>query len=170
MKEWRGDGILIISQGGSAVASVVNKLDRRWVLLTTRPTCHGEIFQVHSLGQIIPEESTLIFRDTHISSSRRRKGASIAKPSSINPVLSIQYHLWQTDGRTDRRTRRQHIYGASKASRGKQHHWLYGAMDLMNVALWRTDQRIGLWPTSLDYTKVYRRPSLLGIWVRIFAV
>ena len=170
MKEWGGDGILIISQGGSAVASVVNKLDRRRVLLTTRPTCHGEIFQVHSLGQIIPEESTLIFRDTHISSSRRRKGASIAKPSSINPVLSIQYHLWQTDGRTDRRTRRQHIYGASKASRGKQHHWLYGAMDLMNVALWRTDQRIGLWPTSLDYTKVYRRPSFLGIWVKIFAV
>jgi len=32
--------------------SVVNKLDRRQVLLKTRSTYRGKIFQVHSLGQI----------------------------------------------------------------------------------------------------------------------
>ena len=32
------------SHDASTVESVVNKLDRRWVLLTTRSTCRGEIF------------------------------------------------------------------------------------------------------------------------------
>jgi len=34
----------------STVASVVNKLDYRWVLLTALSTCRGEFFQVQSLG------------------------------------------------------------------------------------------------------------------------
>jgi len=38
---------------------------RRRVLLTTPSTCRGEIFR--SLGQKIPEKSTLIFGDSKIS-------------------------------------------------------------------------------------------------------
>jgi len=47
---------------------VVNKLDRRrrGVLLTTRSTCRGEIFKVQVWDKV-PEGSTLIFGETHIS-------------------------------------------------------------------------------------------------------
>ena len=48
---------------------VVNKLDcrrrRRWVLLTTRSTCRGEIKS--GVWNRVPEGSTLILKDTQIS-------------------------------------------------------------------------------------------------------
>jgi len=102
--------------------SVVNKLDRRRrrrVLLKTRSTCRGEIFSKSGVWDKVPcgGKYTLIFGDSQISlqHSVGRK-PPCQKPGSIRPVVSKQYRL-VTDGRTHRR--RQHIYGASIASRGK---------------------------------------------------
>ena len=41
----------------------------------------------------VPEGSTMIFADTHISVWDRWKEASMAKTSLIGPVVSIQYSL-----------------------------------------------------------------------------
>ena len=45
------DRRVVNSQDASTVVRVVNKIDRRRVLLTTRSTCRGEIFQVQSWRQ-----------------------------------------------------------------------------------------------------------------------
>jgi len=74
------------------------KLDRRPGLLTTRSTCHGEIFLVQSSGQS-PEGSALVFLDRplpeflYYSEYYRRKEASTPKSITICQVLSIHTGL-----------------------------------------------------------------------------
>ena len=106
---------------------VVNKLDRRRrrrVLFTARSTCRDEIFEVRSLGQISRGNYPSFrrypnFLITQCGIGRRKP--SCQKPSSIRPVVLIQYQL-ATDRRTD--TRLQQIQRASIAPFWKQlnHH------------------------------------------------
>ena len=91
---------------------VVNKLDRRrWVSLTTRLTCHGEIFYVQRKVPWflqIPNFPCNIVWD-------RWKEASMAKNSLIRPVVSTHYRVvW--DGRMNRRTHNDSIYHTCIAS------------------------------------------------------
>ena len=85
--------------------SVVNKLDRRRrrrVLLTTRSTCRGEIFQVRSSGQSPRGKYPNFWRYQYFLTTEGGLGGRTppCQNSSIHPVVSIQYPL-VTDGRTD---------------------------------------------------------------------
>ena len=91
---------------------VVNKLDRRRVLSTTRSTCRGETFEVQSLWQIsigkcpnFPRYQNFLI--THVEESLH------AKTDSIRLLVSIQYQL-VTDRRTDGQTHYGSIYRGNK--------------------------------------------------------
>jgi len=100
------DRRVVKSHDASIVVGVVNKLDRRRVLLTTRSTAK---FSVR------PEFGTKFQREVRLFLEMPEfpyttlydvwKKVSVLKTSSILPVVSIQYRL-VTDGRTDRQTDR----------------------------------------------------------------
>jgi len=73
---------------------VVNKLDRRGVLLTTRSTCHGEIFSNSRLLDKVSEGSTLIygeFPDNIVYD--RWKEALVPKTSSSRSDVSVELNF-----------------------------------------------------------------------------
>jgi len=70
------------SHDASTVASVVNKLDRRRVLLTTRATCGGEIFQVQSLGN--SRENIRCDRDNI-------RGSERADAAAKSPIINMKF-------------------------------------------------------------------------------
>ena len=90
----------------STVLGVVNKLDRRRVLLTTRSTC-GEFFYVESLGQSFRGRYPYFRRYPKLLLIQCRWNETyVAKTSSIGAVVSTQY-WFVTDIHID--TRRQHV-------------------------------------------------------------
>jgi len=94
------------SHDASTVLGVVNKLDRRRVLLTTRSTC-GEFFYVESLGQSFRGRYPYFRRYPKLLLIQCRWNETyVAKTSSIGAVVSTQYWL-VTDIHID--TRRQHV-------------------------------------------------------------
>ena len=102
---------------------VVNKLDRRRrrrrVLLTTRSTCRGEIFQVRSSGQSARGKYANFWRYANFLTAQC--GIDGRKPLCQNParfVQSFRYNtgLWRTDGLTHDDC----IHCASIASRDKK--------------------------------------------------
>ena len=97
---------------------VVNKLDRRRrrrrrVLLATRSTRRGEIFQVRSLGQSprgkYPNFGRYPYFLTTYNGTGGRKEAPRQKPARFIQSFRHNTGLWQTGGRTDRRAWRQRI-------------------------------------------------------------
>jgi len=82
------DRYVVNSHDASSAVGVVNKLDRRRVLLTTRSTCRGKIFEIQCFGQSLEEISTLtlvileFLYETHIRTGGR-KPRSFSKTSSI---------------------------------------------------------------------------------------
>ena len=84
---------------------VVNKLDRRRrVLLTTRSTCRGEIFQVRSMEQSFRWKYSNFWRYRNFLITQKLwagwKETCVPNTSSIRPVVSIQ-HRFVTDRQTD---------------------------------------------------------------------
>ena len=81
--------------------SAVNKLNHRRVLLTTRSTCRGKIFL--EFGTKFQKEVPLFLEIPAFPFNTvqdRWQEASTRKPSSICPVVSIQYQT-VTDRQTD---------------------------------------------------------------------
>jgi len=83
------DRRVVNSRNVSTVGDVVNKLDRRRILLTTGPTCCGEFCKSRVLDKV-PEGSVLIsnFLTTLCGMVERSLRAI---NSSICPVISMQY-------------------------------------------------------------------------------
>ena len=82
---------------------IVNRLDRRWVLLTTRFICRGDFLKCRVWGKV-PEESTLIYGDTRISQQHSvgyMKNASMSRPARF--VQWFRYNTAYREQR-DRRT------------------------------------------------------------------
>jgi len=81
----------------SAVVSVVNKIDRRRVLSTTRSTCCGEIFKIQD--KVSDGSAVTFWRYPNFLTTRCGyvERSLHAQTSSICPVVSTQYQL-MTDG------------------------------------------------------------------------
>ena len=89
------------------------------MLLTTRSTCRGEIFEVRRLGQSPRKKYPNFWRYPYFlitQSGIGGKKSTCQETSSIRPVVSIQYRV-VSDGRTEGQT--DSIYRASMASRGR---------------------------------------------------
>ena len=110
------------SHDASTVLGVINKLDRRRVLLTTRSTCRGEIFKVQSLGQNSGGKYPNFWRYPRFLVTQCRIDGR--KPPCQMParfVQSFRYNIglrW-TNRRTDKQTDDDSKCRANIASRGK---------------------------------------------------
>ena len=99
------------SHGESTVASVANKLDRRRVLFTTRPTGRGKIFLASEFGTKCQRTHQLsFFGDTQISLLNRV--GYVKKPPCQNQLdPSSRFNTVSAcDRRTDGRTHDDSIY------------------------------------------------------------
>jgi len=95
------------------VDCVVNKLDRRRrrrrVLLTTRSTCRGEIFQVRSWGQSSRGKYTIFWRYPNFLITlcvigRKKPLCHCQKSARFVQLFWHNTGLWRTNGQTDRQT------------------------------------------------------------------
>ena len=106
--------------------TVIHKLDHLLVLLTTRWTCHSEIFYIYvstELGTKFFFRRYPNFLTTHCRTDGRKllceKETSISRSAVSKELESRSTDLWQTQ--TDRWTQLGHgIYSDSTATRGKK--------------------------------------------------